>query len=469
MRKSGITGFSIKIAVKQFAIRILLAFFRGLILVKRHFGPLLRASLSPLLSVGRFLVAVIGVPLYRVLFAVRRSIARVAGPAKHRALYVVSNRYAIHVAVVGIAAVASTMNVGGSEVRAESFGQNSMLYALVSQGANETVDVVAAAADVEQPKVASYMDDVSVSADSHIDIGDAGSDFISTTVGGSAISTPAISENNDSVAPRTEVETYTVQDGDTLSGISDQFGLSLSTLLWANNLTFRSTIRPGDALTIPPVDGVMYTVKKGDTISTIAKSYSSDSDKIIAFNKLASADDLKIGEQIMIPDGEPPAPPTVRRVAPITTLFTGTPSSGSSSSSSSASTGSTGTGGAHFIWPTEGHVITQYFGHLESWGSPHTGLDIDGDYSDHSFAAADGVVIFSGWKNGYGNCIEIDHGNGYVTRYGHHSKLYVKKGEVVTAGEIIGQIGTTGWSTGTHLHFEIIKNGKYQNPLNYIR
>ena len=96
-------------------------------------------------------------------------------------------------------------------------------------------------------------------------------------------------------------------------------------------------------------------------------------------------------------------------------------------------------------------------------------MDIDGDYTTRSYAAADGVVVFSGWKGGYGLAIEIDHGNGYLTRYGHHSKNFVKVGDVVIAGQAIAQTGTTGRSTGTHLHFEVVRNGTFLNPLNFIR
>ena len=92
-----------------------------------------------------------------------------------------------------------------------------------------------------------------------------------------------------------------------------------------------------------------------------------------------------------------------------------------------------------------------------------------GDYSTNNLAAADGVVIWAGWRNGYGLTVEIDHGNGIVTRYAHHSKIGVKVGDVVRAGDTVGKTGTTGRSTGTHLHFEVIKNGKFQNPLDYIR
>ena len=168
-------------------------------------------------------------------------------------------------------------------------------------------------------------------------------------------------------------------------------------------------------------------------------------------NNIVSADKLKIGQELLIPDGEP-YQAAHRITAPVADLFTA-PSKASKPASSDGS----------WVWPTDWHVITQYYG----W--KHTGVDIDGNYSTDNYAARSGVVIYSGWKGGYGLTVEIDHGNGYVTRYGHHSKIYVSVGDFVTAGQALGRTGTTGYSTGTHLHFEVIKNGKFQNPLDYVR
>jgi murein DD-endopeptidase MepM/ murein hydrolase activator NlpD len=122
-------------------------------------------------------------------------------------------------------------------------------------------------------------------------------------------------------------------------------------------------------------------------------------------------------------------------------------------------------------WPTSGHVITQYFGvweHVSGW-RVHTGLDVAGNYSSPIYAADDGIVIYSGWHGGYGYSIDLDHGNGMVTRYGHSSKLLVKVGDYVKRGQVIAMVGTTGWSTGPHLHFEVRINNRAVNPLGYLR
>jgi LysM repeat protein len=442
---------------------------RGLVLVKRHGGRALSALRTPLLAVWRVSVRVIGVPLFRVFFLAKRFVSKLLLPAKSRVLFVFSNRYAFHVAAVVIVASAGTSNLHARTVRADTYGSNSMLYAMLIGDENEKVSVVSASETMETEKDessggsdVSYRDGVLDPFASDVDVGF--EDYVTTAVGGDSVTALTMREGAESVAARDAVETYVVEDGDTLGGISDKFGLSLSTLLWANDLSIRSTIRPGQTMTISPVDGVIYTVKKGDTINSIAKTYSAETDRIIAFNKLSDADDLRVGESLVLPDGEPPAP-VVRKIAPLSKLFDSAPSS--SSGSSAKSTGTVVPSGT-WVFPTDDHRVTLCYGCKEPWGAPHMGVDFAGSYKTHSYAATDGVVIYSGPRRGYGNTVEIDHGGGIVTRYGHHSKLLVKAGDVVKAGDTIAVTGSTGWSTGPHLHFEVIKNGKFQNPFNYI-
>ncbi|TAK04170.1 M23 family metallopeptidase [Patescibacteria group bacterium] len=421
----------------------------------------MKAASTPLRIAGRFVLRALGVPIYRLAFFLKRQTGRVLMPAKNRVAYLASNRYAIHVSVVAIAAFASGTNLQGSEVRAESFGTGSMLYALVAQDDSQAVEVVSAQ-PAPPPSNVSYLDnDGTIASRAYPDLDLNSHAYATTTVGGSAVSAPTIYDGGASVAPRTAVETYQVAEGDTLYGIADRFGLSLSSLLWANNMTVRSIIRPGQSVKIPPIDGVIYTIKKGDSLSRIAKAYGAETERIIAFNRLSSADDLVVGEQIVLPDAEPPAPPRTASVARIFTTGKA-PLTGQTSTRTGALAGFSG-GSGTWVWPTNWHVITQYYG----W--KHTGVDIDGDYTTVSRAASDGVVIYSGWRNGYGYTIEVDHGNGLVTRYAHHSKNLVKVGQAVSVGETLAKTGSTGRSTGTHLHFEVIKNGKFQNPLDYVR
>lgn len=418
---------------------------------KQHARPVARVIFSPAAFLARFLIRSIGIPVYRVVFLVRRHVARIYFPAKHRLLYVFSNRYVFHVAVVSIATMASVMNIQSSEVRAETFGEKSLLFNLVSQDDSLVVEEVSANTTTSVSS-SSYIETYVVSADDALDLDFIDEDYVSTALGGSVLLAPTITEDAGSVAARTEVEKYTVQDGDTLGTIAEAHGLNLSTVLWANELTFRSTIRPGQELTIPPVDGVLYTVKSGDTVNSIAKKYNAETESVVAFNKLADANDLSIGETLLIPGGEPPKAPAARRTAPLSSIFT-TPSGTNS--------GSEVVGG--WVWPTDWRTITQYYG----WR--HTGIDIDGDYTTQNYAARAGTITRAGWFGGYGICVDIDHGDGYVTRYGHFSKVYVNVGDVVEAGQALGKTGTTGRSTGTHLHFEVYENGKRRNPLEFIR
>jgi len=255
---------------------------------------------------------------------------------------------------------------------------------------------------------------------------------------------------------RENIVQYTVQTGDTISSIANRFQVSVNTVLWANNLGAYSLIRPGDALTILPVTGVTYTAKKGDTVSLIASRYGVEETKIFEYNDLESG--LKAGQELIVPGGR-------KIVTTVATRPNTEPSSGSVGSvieklvnPAKAEDSST-----VMAWPTEGSRITQYY----SWR--HTGLDIANKTGTPLYAAEAGTVEVSGWNNGYGYNVLINHGGGKKTRYAHASKLYVKIGDEVERGEQIAAMGSTGWSTGPHIHFEVIVNGVRQNPLNYIR
>lgn len=393
---------------------------------------------------GLFFVRFAGVPSYRFVFFLRRSLQHIVRPAKHRLVYLISNRYAAHALIVIIVVSVAFINLGARDVRAETFGQNSILYHLVSIDDSNVVEIVeAGSSQVVLGQPSSYFSDTVLDPRLHADLDYLSEGYVTERTGQRETEVRVVPE-------RDEIETYVVQEGDTLGQIAEKFGLSLSTILWGNNLSYNSTIRPGDELSILPVDGVLYTVRSGDTLSSIAGRYEVDIDTILVQNDLSSASTLSIGKKLLLPGGEPPTPTsTARSNTSVADLFVA-PSSSSPSSSG-------------WLWPTDWRVITQYYG----W--KHTGLDIDGDYSCNNYASRDGVVIFSGWRNGYGLTVEIDHGDGFMTRYAHNAQLYVNTGERVYAGQAVGQLGTTGRSTGTHIHFEIIKNGKFQNPLDYIR
>jgi murein DD-endopeptidase MepM/ murein hydrolase activator NlpD len=206
-----------------------------------------------------------------------------------------------------------------------------------------------------------------------------------------------------------------------------------------------------------PVSGVSYTVKNGDTLASVAKKYSAEQQAIVSypFNDIPDDFSLKAGTVLMIPDGQPPEvkTPPKPRVQP---QFL---AKGPSSPTFDAP------GGGGFVWPASTVGISTYF----AWW--HPGIDLPNPKAPAVVASDGGTVTVAGWPDnyGYGNRVVIDHGNGYKSLYAHLSNIYVTQGQSVSRGQAIGQMGNTGRSTGTHLHFEIHYNGRAVNPLSILR
>lgn len=253
--------------------------------------------------------------------------------------------------------------------------------------------------------------------------------------------------------PRSEIVNYKIQSGDAVSSIAQKFGISIDTIRWANNLSSISDIKPGQTLKILPVTGISHKVGKGETIYSIAKYYSTDPQGIVDFPFNSFADDetfaLAVGQTIIVPDG---AMPKVQLWSPTSYIIRKTPDAGAVSAT------------GNFAWPTSG-IITQYF----RWY--HNGVDIANSSAPSVLAADAGTVVVSGWVDnaGFGNRVIIDHGNGYKTLYGHLQKIYVTVGQTVNRGDQVGQMGSTGRSTGTHLHFVVFRNGTAVDPLGYLK
>jgi len=275
-----------------------------------------------------------------------------------------------------------------------------------------------------------------------------------TIQGGTTIVKPDITSTKITKRLRTKIITYIVESGDSVSTIAEKFEISVSTILWENNLSAYSIIRPGDKLTILPISGVTHKVVKGENLSSIAKKYKVAEEKILTANKLASEVILGVGQKLIIPGGKK------RTYAPYTSIrYTGFSAIRDIVQAPDAKP----VAGNKMNWPTVGRRITQYY----SWR--HHAVDIANKTGTPIYAADAGLVEYIGWGKGYGNQIVIDHGGGKKTRYAHLSKFYVKKGQRVSKGETIGAMGSTGWSTGPHVHFEVIINGQKYNPLNYIK
>ncbi|MGB9911627.1 MAG: peptidoglycan DD-metalloendopeptidase family protein [Microgenomates group bacterium] len=253
------------------------------------------------------------------------------------------------------------------------------------------------------------------------------------------------------IKPRAEIVEYTVKPGDTISSIAEKFNVSIDTIRWENNLTSSTTIKPGQVLRILPVTGVRHKVKPGETIYSIAKKYQVDPQAIVDWPYNSFANDetfaLAVGQELIIPDGiKPKETPTTPRPA----VYAQVPGAG--------------VGSGQFVWPTSGRISQGY-----AWY--HKAIDIANKDAPDILAADGGKVVIAGWvaPTAYGNRIVIDHGNGYATLYAHLSQIYVSVGQNVAKGQPIGKMGSTGRSTGTHLHFEIRVNGVAQNPLNYLK
>lgn len=233
---------------------------------------------------------------------------------------------------------------------------------------------------------------------------------------------------------RGSITTYTVKEGDSLSQIASDHGVSMNTILWANDITDAKLVRPGKELIILPVSGVQYKVKSGDTVAGVAKRFKGDSDEIIAYNGINVSEGLTAGSTIIIPGGELPkaAAPAAKKV------------SGKAARTLPAASG-------YFGNPLPGGRCTQGI-------HGYNGVDVGAPNGTPIYAAAAGTVIVAkgggGYNGGYGNYIVIKHGNGMQTLYAHMSRLAVSGGSV-EKGALIGYVGNTGKSTGNHLHFEV--------------
>lgn len=432
--------------IKVFALRSLLLVAKSFVYVRKQIAGLVRSLpfAAPLQATGQAtlrMVLWLVSPAYQLYRLTRQSLDRVYAAGHSYAMRSLSHRYVLHLAMLIITITTITSNLTLSPARAENFGPNSLIFDVVG-GTDEdlTLDV----------------GDLPPEATAETPIDGAPNEapprpgFLSSN--GDIIFQPYFPTTQDSIAPRQSIEEYVVEDGDTLAGIAARFRLQLTTLLSSNKLTARSVIRPGLKLLILPVDGVVHTIKKNEQIASIAKLYQVTPESILSFNRIANAKALVVGQTLIIPGGRPLAAPTpVRR-----------PSSGSSGGAVPPSAPAIDSG-ARLLWPAISHRINQYY----SWR--HSGVDIHGKTGDPIYASEDGVVLESRWGGSYGNMLLVKHDNGLITRYGHASKLLAGKGERVTRGQRIGLIGSTGRSTGPHIHYEVYVGSTRVNPLGYTK
>jgi len=250
-----------------------------------------------------------------------------------------------------------------------------------------------------------------------------------------------ITDESDTINTKTangEISVYVVREGDTLSQIAEMYDVSANTILWANDIKKAGLIQPGTELVILPITGVRHVVKEGETLSDIVEKYEGDLDEVISYNQLASADAITPGDTVVVPGGA--VEQTVReRSAPTPTKTSG---------SVAVATGGGSNGYSH---PLPGGQRTQGI-------HGYNGVDYAAPVGTPIYAAAAGEVIISkgsGWNGGYGSYVVIRHPNGTQTLYAHNSSNAVGVGQYVAAGETVAYVGSTGRSTGAHLHFEV--------------
>ncbi len=256
------------------------------------------------------------------------------------------------------------------------------------------------------------------------------------------VSVPGENEAGDSYSD--QISVYVVREGDSISQIADMFGVSVNTILSANDMKKGDKLKKGDVLIILPVDGIEHTITKGQTLKSIAKLYKVDASDIAQFNGINEDTKLAVGDKIMIPGAE--------------MIDEGGDKPASNLGSSAARDENYYK--THPLKNLVGYFINPVpTGHKTQGlhGPGHRGIDIGAPKGTPIYASASGTVFFArmGWNGGYGNLVIIDHPNGTRTLYAHQTKIATHTGDEVKQGEIIGYVGSTGHSTGPHLHFEV--------------
>ncbi|HDD55579.1 MAG TPA: LysM peptidoglycan-binding domain-containing protein [Chloroflexi bacterium] len=272
---------------------------------------------------------------------------------------------------------------------------------------------------------------------------------------------------------RVEVITYTVEYGDSLFAIAENFGLKPETILWGNFETLADNphmLQPDQKLNILPVNGTYHKWREGESLYKVAEYYGVDPLDIVQYpgNHLDIYDfdldnpSFENGQMLIVPGGERElvdyGPPAITRDNPAIAATYGPGHCGT------IYTGSVGVG--IFLWPTTERWLSGY-----PYNPPiHPAIDIAGSLGNPVWASDNGVVVYSGWSNyGYGNLVVIDHGGGWQTLYAHLNTINVGCGQSVNQGELIGGLGTTGRSSGPHLHFEMIYMGVKVNPWDFLQ
>lgn len=261
---------------------------------------------------------------------------------------------------------------------------------------------------------------------------------------------------------RWHVSSYTIHKNDNIWNIAKKFNTNHRYIIEYNNINSPDSVQAGTKIGVPNRKGIYYTVKSGDTVSEIAVDNSISISKLKKENSIS--DRIIIGQKLFLPDVSLPKKKTKTNTSTHKLVASSTNTTSSKSKSTKINNG------LHFAWPTTVRTITSAFGlrihPITKKRQFHNGIDIKVNTGTPVRASEAGTIIFSGWKTGYGYLVVIKHKNNYITVYAHNSKLKVKKGDRVSKGQLISLSGSSGLSTGPHLHFEI---RKYETPLNPLR
>lgn len=238
---------------------------------------------------------------------------------------------------------------------------------------------------------------------------------------------------------------YTVKSGDTISGITQKFGLSnISTLIAVNGIENVRNIVTGQKLTVPSIDGLYHKVAAGESLAKIASNYSVSVEDLLDVNDLSTSV-VAEGANLFIPGAKMDKNAIQKAMGDV----------------------------VRWKCPIyESYTLSSYFGKrkdpISGVQSNHKGIDMACPTGTKIHASLKGTVVYSGWSNTFGYHVIINHANGYQTLYGHMSKILVQKNATVKQGDVIGLVGSTGYSTGPHLHFQVFKNSKLVDPLSLI-
>lgn len=406
---------------------------------------------------GRFFL----LRLYRFYYYLKQEFKKGLLPLQNKLYYFLANRHFVHLIIIILAVLVVTSNIKAQENRnfdLITIEKNSLIPQIIpkSPEEEESTDLIEEEVEINiqsQKRACRYFETEGV-VKAEPQIGDKTQEeqgLAQISEQEDALLKPnivtTISGEESYPYRRTAIEYYIIKNGDTVSSIAKKFGVSIETILWENNLSLNSTLKLNQKLTILPTSGITYKVKKGDTIEKIARNFRVDSDKILAYNSITEAGSLKISETIIIPDGKK--------------IITQPKASSPLSAIKQYYEAPTPRSALGFVWPTSCRHITQYY----SWR--HHAIDIACGYNVPIYAVEDGVVESSCRVSGYGKRIIISHPNGIRTLYGHFNQLNVTAGQTVKKGQVIGLMGSTGRSTGPHLHFEVIAGYAKSNPLKY--